>query len=130
MGIAVCIETPTEFARFTVSESVAIPLGTILQLSGDFTASASSGADIFAGIAWEEFKGSEGLTEIVVALNGVWDLTNSNTAISLGGIVSISGANAIKQAVAAELLTGAAFGKALEAADIAEVIRVRVGLLV
>lgn len=130
MPIAVPIETPTEFARFTVADGTAIPLYTLLKLSGDNTASASAGDDVFAGIAWEEKTLSDGITEIVVALNGVWDLGDAGAGITLGGIVTLSGANLIKQAVAADLLTGQAFGKALETASALEVIRVRVGLLV
>ena len=130
MAIAVPIETPTEFARFTVADGTAIPLYTLLQLSGDNTALASSGADVFAGITWEEKTASDGITEIVVAINGVWDLENSGASITLGGIISLSGANLIKQAVEAETVTGATFGKALEAASASEVIRCRVGLLV
>jgi len=130
MAIAAPIETPTEFARFTVADATAIPLYTVLKLSGDNTAIASSGADVFAGIAWEEKTADDGITEIVVALNGVWDLTTAATTITLGGIVSLSGAGLIKQATEAEMVTGAAFGKALEAASSGEVIRTRVGLLV
>ena len=125
---AVCIETPTKFARYTVAAGTAIPLNTILQLSSDpNTATASSGADVFAGIAWEEKTISGGSTEIVAAIDGVWDLTNSGVAITLGGIVCLSGANLIKQAEAADLLTGAVLGKCLESAAISEVVRVRVG---
>lgn len=125
---AVCIETPTKFARYTVYDTPAIPLGTILKLSGDNQAGASAGADIFAGIAWEEKTSGDGITEIVAAIDGVWDLTAYvGTGITNGGIVSLSGANRIKQATEAEMVTGAAFGKALETASAGEVIRVRIG---
>lgn len=124
---AVCIETPTKFARYTVSDGTGIAIGTILKLSGDNTAIASSGADVFAGIAWEEKTASDGITEITAALNGVWDLKDAGDGITLGGIVSLSGANLVKQAVEAEMVTGAAIGKALETASASEVIRVRVG---
>lgn len=124
---AVCIETPTSFARYTVADGTGIAVGTILKLSGDNTAIASSGADVFAGIAWEEKTASDGITQITAALNGVWDLTAAGSAITRGGIVSLSGANLVKQAVEAEMVTGAALGKALEAASASEVIRVRVG---
>ena len=124
---AVCIETPTKFARYTVADGTGIAIGTILKLSGDNTAIASSGADVFAGIAWEEKTASDGITEITAALDGVWDLTDAGAGITLGGIVSLSGANLVKQAVEAEMVTGAALGKALETASASEVIRVRVG---
>lgn len=124
---AVCIETPTRFARYTVADGAGIALGTILKLSDPNTAEASGAADIFAGIAWEEKTASDGIVEIVAALNGVWDLKDAGAGITAGGIVSLNGANLIKQAVEAEMVTGAAFGKALETAGAAEVIRVRVG---
>ena len=125
---AVCIETPTEFARYTIADGVAIPLNTLLQLSGDNTASASSAnSEVFAGIAWEEKTASDGITEIVVAKNGVFDLTCGANGVTLGALVSLSGANVIKDAIAAEILSGDVIGKALEAGSAAEVIRVLVG---
>lgn len=126
---AVCIETPKIIKRYTVANETAIAKGTILKLSGDNTAIASSGADVFAGIAIEEKTASDGILEIAAAIDGVWELTSSGTNITLGGIVSLSGANLIKQAVEAETVTGAAFGKALEAATGSEVIRVRLGVV-
>jgi len=126
---AQCIETPTEFMRYTVADGTGIAIGTLLKLSGDNTAIASSGADVFAGIAWEEKTASDGITEITAALNGVWDITNATASITLGGICSLSGANLIKQATEAEMVTGAIVGKVLEAAAASEVVRVRVGRL-
>jgi hypothetical protein len=127
---AVCIETPTEFARFTVADGTGIAVGTLLKLSGDNTAIASSGADVFAGIAWEEKTASDGITEIVAAKNGIWDIKCAGSTVALGSIVSLSGTNLIKLAVEAECVTGACLGKALEAGSAAEVIRVNVGRLV
>jgi len=127
---AVCIETPKIFARYTVADATAIAKGTLLKLSGDNTAIASSGGDVFAGILWEEKTVSDGITEATAALDGVWDLTtNANTGITLGGIVSLSGANLIKQATEAEMVTGQAFGKCLETASASEVVRVRLGFM-
>jgi hypothetical protein len=125
---AVCIETPTRFVRYTVADGTTISKGTILKLSGDNTAIASSGADVFAGIAFMEKLANDGSTQITAALDGIWDISaTAGTAITLGGIVSLSGANVVKQAVEAEMVTGAALGKALEAASAGEVIRVAVG---
>lgn len=128
---AQCIETPTEFARFTVADGATIAIGTILKLTDPNTAAASSAADVFAGIAWEEKTASDGIVEITAAKNGIWDLTcNSGVGITVGGIVSLSGANLIKQAVEAEMVTGAIIGKALETASTSEVIRVNVGRVI
>ena len=127
---AVCIETPTIFERKTVADGGAIPLHTVMQLSSDpNTVTASSGVDIFGGIAWEEKTASDGLTEIVVAMNGIWDLTTA-VGITLGGMVRLSGANLIRQAVAGDLLDGSIIGKLHETAVGSEVVRVKVGSLV
>jgi hypothetical protein len=130
---AVCIETPTKFARYTVEDGNAIPIGTLLQLSDPNTASAhSADGQAFAGIAWEEKKASDGITEITAAINGVWDLTDGGAAIGAAGdIVALDGtANEIREAEAADLLSGGVVGKALEIASANEVIRVRVGEVV
>ena len=126
---AVCIELPRVIKRIYVSDFVAIPLGTILKLSGDNTGIASSGADVFCGITIEEKTASDTLTNIGVALDGVWDIVcNSNAGITLGGMVVLSGANVIRQSVEADFPLGVVFGKAMEAAGAAERISVRFGL--
>lgn len=126
---AVCIEKPNKIVRYTIGGAIA--KGTILKLSADpNTAAASAGADIFAGIAVEEVTAADyaaGVTQIAAALDGTWDIKCAGSGITLGGICSLSGANLIKQAVEAETVTGACFGKVLETASAAEVVRVRVG---
>lgn len=127
---AICIETPKNVTRYTVADGATIAKGTILKLSSDpNTAAASSSTDVFAGIAMMEKLISDGSTQISAATDGVFDLTAANAAITLGAIVSLSGANLIKAATAGELLTGAAFGKCLETASANEVVRVRIGLV-
>ena len=126
---AVCIENPTKFARYTIAAS-AIPKYSLLQISSDpNTATISSGdGDVFGGIAMEETTVLGGMTQISAALDGVWDLKASTDAVTLGAMCVISGVNLIRPAVAADLLTGATFCKALETGDASEVIRVRLGL--
>ena len=126
---AVCIETPTEFARYTVADGTQISYGTLMKLSGDNTVAASSAdSDVWGGIAWEEKTASDGIVELSCAMNGVWDLTtNAGAAVTRGSLVSLSGANLIKDATEAEEITGDIIGKALEAGSTSEVIRVRVG---
>ena len=128
---AVTIETPTKFARYTVADAVAIPLNTLLKLSGANTAAASTDTtgEIFAGIAWEEKTASDGITEIVAAIDGVHDL-NTAGDVTEGGIVFLSGANTVAQATAGELLTGAVVGKMLETGAEATAARTRIGGLV
>jgi len=130
---ATCIETPTRFARYTVADGAGIVVGTLLQLTDHNTASAHSGdGQAFAGIAWEEKTASDGIVEITAAINGVWDLTDGGAAVAAAGdIVALDGtANEIREAAAADLLSGGVVGKALEAAEANEVIRVRVGEVV
>ena len=125
---AVCIETPTEFARYTVADGTQISYGTLMKLSGDNTVSASSAnSDVWGGIAWEEKTASDGIVEITCAMNGVWDLVSCTAGVTLGSLVSLSLTNIIKDATEAEEITGDIIGKALEAGSAAEVIRVRVG---
>jgi hypothetical protein len=125
---AVCIETPTEFRRYTVADGTGIAIGTILKLTDPNTAAASSADnDVFAGIAWEEKTASDGIVEITAAVNGIWDVTTTNAAITAGGIVSVGGANLIRAAAEADMITGEVVGKALETCAATEVIRVAVG---
>lgn len=125
---AVCIETPTKFVRYTIAAGAVLPVGTILKLSDPNTAAASDGANVFAGIVYGNAStAATTFTEITAAIDGTWDLKDAGAGITAGGIVSLNGANLVKQAVEAEMVTGAAFGKALETAGAAEVIRVRVG---
>lgn len=126
---AVCIETPTEFRRFAIGG--AITKGTILKLSDPNTAAASSADnDVFAGIAWEEVTATDyanGKTEVTAAVNGTWDLTTTNAAITAGGLVSIGGANLILAADADAIAKGEVVGKSAETCSGTEVIRVFVG---
>ena len=127
-AVAVCIEAPRIIKRYTVSNLVAIPKGTILKLSADLTAIASSGADVFAGISVEEKTASDGITEIGAAMDGVWDIEcELASTVTLGAIVVLSGLNVVKNAAEADLVLGKVVGKALEAGSASEVIRVMVG---
>lgn len=126
---AVNIELPKIIKRGTVAEATAIPLGTILKVSSDpDTLEASSAADIFGGITVEEFTGGEGLTNVGVALDGVWDLTCAGSGCTLGHLVALSGANLIRDSVEADFPLGAVFGKALETGSAGEVVKVRLGI--
>lgn len=126
---AVCIETPTRFARYTVADGTGIPIGTMLKLVDPNTAIAHSGdGDAFAGIAWEEKTASDGITEITAALNGVWDLTDGGATFDAGELVALDGtANEVRLGVEADIITGSIVGKSMEDAGANEVARVRVG---
>jgi hypothetical protein len=128
---AICIETPTEFRRYTVADNTGIAIGTILKLTDPNTAIASSADnDPFAGIAWEEKTANDGITEITAAVNGIWDIKDSGAGVTVAGIVNIAGANVVSQSAAADLLTGSVVGKCLETAGAAEVVRTVVGRVV
>lgn len=126
---AVCIETPTKFARYTIADGTAIPFGTLLKLTDPNTAIINSAdGDAFAGIVWVAKTASDGIVEVVAALNGVWDLTDGGVGFSVGELLSIDGTpNEVRLAVEADVITGSIVGKALETAGANEVVRVRVG---
>lgn len=121
---AVPIEGPYEIHDFTVAEDTGIEQHTILKLSDPRTGAASSAADVFAGIAATEKEADNGKTNLGCYTKGVFDLTAASGTITAGALVSLSGANLIKTATEAEVVTGAAFGKALETASASEVIEV------
>lgn len=126
---AVNIELPKIIVNRVCAQATAIPLGTIMKLSGTNTVAASDGDNnVFGGITVEEFKGGEGLTHVACAMDGVWDILTSG-AITLGAIVNIGAANTASPAAAADLLTGSTFGKTEETAGGAAVTRIRVGAI-
>lgn len=129
---AVKVEGPYEVHDFTVANGTSgtnIEQGTIMKLSDPRTCAASSGAsDAFAGILATEKVGGNGKTEIGCYTRGIFDLTTIGPAITAGDIVSISGANLIKEATEAEIQAGKGIGKALESSTAgSEVIEVFVG---
>lgn len=127
MTVAVCIETPTEFRRYTIAAGAVLPIGTLLELEDVNTASATdTDTNPFAGIAWEESTATDTQTEIVAAVNGIWDIKCTAAAITAGQLVNVGGADLIVLADAAAIIAGSTVGKALEAGN-DTVIRVAVG---
>ena len=123
---AVCIETPTRFARYTVSDGTGIAIGTLLQITDPNTASASSGDNQkFGGIAWEEKTASDGVTEIVAALDGTWDITCTDAAVTAGALVNLTAANQVAAAADADFENGSIVGRTLETSTTVETVRVR-----
>jgi len=111
MAVATCIETPTRFARRTIANATAVPIGTIMKLNDANTVTVSSANnDAFGGIAWEEHTASEGITEMTVAMNGVWSCTTTAAAITAGDMCSIGGANAVRATIEADLELGCIMG--------------------
>lgn len=117
-----------EVMSWTVADGAAIAKGTILKISSDpRTAAASAGADKFAGIAAAEKVLSDGSVTLGAYTKGVFDL-KATGAITLGTLVSLSGANLVKAATATEVEGGQIVGKCLETAADAEVVAVAVGV--
>lgn len=130
---AVQVEGPYEIHDFTVangSDGSDTLKGTLGKLSTPRTVAASSAADVFAGIYSVDKKGGNGKTEIGLWTTGTFVLKNSGVEITAGKMVSLSGANLIKAATAGELLTGAAFGKALQTIAASGTGEVKIGVLV
>jgi len=112
---AVKVEGPYEVHNFTVAEGTGITQNTLCKLTDPRTASASDGANVFAGIAATEKVASNGKVELGLYTTGTFVLTAAaGASITAGMPVVLSGANLIVQAVAADLLTGAVIGKAKE----------------
>lgn len=117
--------------QFTVASGTSISKGALLKLSGDLTASASAATgDTYAGVAAADKSTSDGDTSTSLAVhtpgaNNYFDMTCGGAGVTLGALVSLSGANLIKDATEAEVVTGDVIGQAMEAGSAAEVIRVR-----
>ena len=125
---AVCIETPSRFARYTIAAGAVLPVGTLVYLSSDpHTVSATSAADqSFAGIVWEiASTAATTFTEITVALDGVWDIKDAGAGSAIGVLVAVGGANLSVTADAADILNGAIIGYVEETQGAAEVCRTR-----
>jgi len=124
---AVCIETPTIFARRVIASAAVLPFGTILKLTDNNTAEASAADnDVFGGVVWERASTATSThTEITVAMDGVWGVKDSGAGGSAGAIVNIGGANTVVDSAAADLLTGSVVGKREMDASAGEVTRIR-----
>ena len=124
---AVCIETPSRFARFTIAAGAVLPFGTLCKLSADNTVVASDSADDpFEGIVWEiASTATSTRTEITLALDGVWDIKDGGAGSTRGTLVAVGGANTSVTADAADILNGAVIGYTEETAGASDVVRTR-----
>ena len=107
-----------EPSDFEVSNEVAVEKGTIMQLtntsSGRAVISTGDG-DVFAGITRREKIVNDGRTRMALFRRGKFRIkANDGSAISAGNWVSTSGPNTIREAAAADMEDGKAFGIALE----------------
>ena len=125
---AVLIEFPrnSHAVRRTVANSGTIEKYTLLALTDPNTVAASAGAEAFGGIAAAEKVTLDGSTSLAAYMDGVFDLTTTGPAITVGDAVSLSGPNLIKEATEAEIQAGRIVGWAEETSTAgSEVIRVR-----
>ena len=115
------VEGPYETHDYTVADGATIEKYTMCKVADPRTASAATGdGEAFAGIAATEKVASNGKTELGLWTTGTYVMTavavkGVEGAIGAGDQVVMSGANLIRKAVAADLLTGAVIGKAKEA---------------
>jgi len=115
--------------RVTVADGTGIEKGTLMQLSSDPRTATASSADgeTFIGVAAEEKTANDGVTEISVYTNGIFDMTDSGSGVGVGEMVKLNGANLIATAdetgaqAEAEIV-----GQALEEASNSEVIAVKI----
>jgi len=113
------VEGPYEVHDFTIADGSSgtdIEKFTLMKLTDPRTCAASDGANVFAGILSATKVGGNGKTEVGLWTEGIFKLTACATpgTITAGMPVVLSGPNLIRVAIAAELLTGAVIGKALE----------------
>ena len=114
--------------QYTVASGTAISAGTLLVIGSDpRTAIASAVADAtiatrrpFAGIAAADKTAADGATTISVYTNVIADIYAGGVASVVGEIVAIGGANIVVPAAAADLISGAVVGKAMETGSVDE----------
>jgi len=124
------VEGPYEAHDFTVADGASIPIGTLCQLTDPRTCSLSSGADVFAGVAATEKVASNGVVNLGLWTTGNFVMTAAaGASITEGSMVTLSGANLIRTATAAEIALGQVVGKAMEAIASTTTGEVKVGAL-
>lgn len=118
-----------EVTEFTVADQFNISGGALCQLSGARTAfnSLITSGDVFAGIAALDKEASDGSTTLGLYTRGVFDIVAQGVDIAAGEMVCLSGANQIRLATTAEVVTGVAFGKALETITAGSAGQVKIG---
>jgi hypothetical protein len=129
---ATMVEGPYETHDFTVADGATISAMNLLVLSDPRTGAASTTAlaPAFAGIAATDKLASNGKTELGCYTKGIFVLTAATGAsISAGEAVVLSGANLIKEATEANMITGSIVGKALESIASGTTGEVHVGVI-
>lgn len=129
---AICYETPTRFARYSVSSTVSIAKGTLLKLvnaRANYASSATIGSAA-AGIAYIQKSSDDRSSEITAALNGTWGIyASTNKTVVCGRDVVFQYQNTIGSAATLSREKGNVFGKALESiATSGAIVKVQVNI--
>lgn len=126
---AILVTEMSPAINFTCDNTVAIPKGSILQLTNPRTVSISSGDnETFIGIAKNEKIANDGKTKIAVYVDGVFQVTDSGAGFAVGELLKIAGVNLVATADDAGVQgPNEQVGKALETAGAGETARVLVG---
>jgi len=114
--------------RYTVADGTFIPKGSLMYLSGDRTITISSAqGQIFVGIAATEKVANDGSTTLAVYTNGIFDLLDSGSGMTLGDVCKLAGVNTVSTSdEAGALATHEHVGLVLEEATAAETVAVRI----
>jgi len=102
--------------RYTCADGVAIPKGSVMELTTPRTAKVGSAVDTpIVGIAAEEKVASDGQTNISVYTNGIFQLKCATTQCEIGDQVSLAAAdNTVALMTTLDLEKGWTVGYALE----------------
>ena len=115
--------------EYTVADGVAIPKGTLMEMTDPGTAVKVSGAGVaIAGISAVEKTASDGVTTLAILTNVIAQATiSSGGTATLGSYVrSASTDNTITVSTTLDHETGKGFAKSMEAGGNSEVIEIRV----
>ncbi len=128
MAVATMIEVPTKIVMRTISSSTAVPYGTLMKLEDENTVVVSaSDSDPFGGICtFEKLATDTDILKIPCAMDGLWDIDCTASAITAGAIVSIAGANQVAvSSGSTDVVAGSNVGQAEETRDTDNRVQVR-----
>ena len=115
MAVAIIVELlgdRGDVMQFNVADALAVPKGTILQITDNRNCIISAADKVVAGIAASEKVANDGQTTIGVYTNGIFDLEDSGAGGAVGTCIQLGGINTVKTASASADL-GYIFGKRL-----------------
>jgi hypothetical protein len=113
----------SEAVDFTCADGAGIPKGSLLTFTDPRTVAIAAANNPVIGIAAREKVANDGRTQIAVYLDGIFDMTDSGSGVTVGQSVAAAGANEVKTAVAADVASETV-GIALETAGANEVFQV------